>query len=62
MANYWSTFLSPPVITRLVSRPFPCSLLSLWSLVLSGCDIPFWKAFDKPHKTLGADLITCIDN
>ena len=29
---------------------------SLWSLVLRGCDIPFWKAFDKPNVHVRLDF------
>lgn len=31
------------------SMPFTCSLSPPWPLMLPGCEIPFWKAFDKPN-------------
>ena len=47
---------SPPVMTWPASSSFPCSLSPLWSWVLLGCVIPFWKAFDKANNNVRADF------
>ena len=47
---------SPPVMTGPACSPFPWSLSPLWSWVLPGRVIPFWKAYDKANNYVRADF------
>ena len=47
---------SPPVTTGPAFSPFPCSLSPLWSWVLLGRVIPFWKAFNEANHNVREDF------
>ena len=51
-----TTAQSPQVRTCPISRPFPWSLSPLWSLMLPGHGISFWKAFDEANKSVIVDF------
>ena len=47
---------SPPDSTGPAYSHFPCSLSPLWSWVLPGFVIPFWKALDEANNNVRADF------
>ena len=47
---------SPPVRTGPACSPFPWSLSPLWSWVLLGHVMPFWKAFYKANHNVRVDF------
>ena len=48
---------SPPGSTWLAPGPFPWGGAALWSSMLPGCVMPFWKALDKPNNIVQSDFV-----